>query len=69
MLSKKARTTSPKYLELVTEDSMDSEFDLLTPDYVPMKKKWDTAEYSGVAEETKRLMTDIELAYAKKRKS
>ena len=62
MQSKKARTTSPKNLELVTEDSMDSEFDLPTPDYIPMKKNQDT-------EETKRLMTDIELAYAKKRKS
>ena len=60
--SKKARTISPKNLELVNEDSTDSEFDLSTPDYVPMKKNQDN-------EETKRLMTDIELAYAKKKKS
>ena len=45
MQSKKARTTSPKNLELVTEDSMDSEFDLPTPDYVPMKNNRNTAEY------------------------
>ena len=69
MQSKNSRTTSPKNLELVTQDSMDSEFDLPTPDSVPMKKNRDTAEYSEVAEETKRLMAEVELDYAENRKS
>ena len=69
MQSKKARTTSPENTDVVTERSIDSECDLPTPDYVPMKNNRHAAELSGPAEETKKLMTEIELAEAEKRKS
>ena len=67
MQSKKARTTSPENTDVVTERSIDSECDLPTPDYVPMKNNRHAAELSGPAEETKKLMTEIELAEAEKK--
>ena len=69
MQSKKARTTSPENTDVVTESSIDSKYDLPTPDYVPLKNNQHTAELAGAAEETKKLMTEIELAEAEKGKS
>ena len=67
MQSKKARTTSPENTDMVTESSIDSKYDLPTPDYVPLKNNRHTAELAGAAEETKKLMTEIELAEAEKK--
>ena len=67
MQSKKARTTLPENTDVVTESSIDSKYDLPTPDYVPLKNNQHTAELAGAAEETKKLMTEIELAEAEKK--
>ena len=65
--AKKARITSPKKSEVVTEDSMDYECDLPTPDYVPLNKHRDNAEDSGVTEETDKQMDEIKHVEAEKK--